>query len=83
VGRFCKKKSMKPEPESKNEDGPEAVSSMKMCAPNVKNSMLQQIRIVTGSNVWTAASGSMGCALCMVIGAILVVSNLLKNKKNK
>jgi hypothetical protein len=56
--------------------------TVKICAPNVKNSVLQQSRIVTRLNVWTAASGSMGCAVCMVIGAILVVSNLFEKEEN-
>jgi negative regulator of sigma E activity len=57
---------------------------VKIRAPVVKNSVLQQSRIVTRLNVWIAASGSMGSALCVVIGVILVVRNLFeKNKKNK
>jgi hypothetical protein len=49
----------------------------------VKNSMLQESRIVTRLNVCTTASGSMGYALYMVIGAILVVSNLFEKKTRK
>jgi flagellar biogenesis protein FliO len=45
--------------------------------------MLQQSRIVTRLNVWAAASGSMGCALCMVIGAILVVKQFIWKQQEK
>jgi hypothetical protein len=83
VGLFVKINQGNLSRNKKNEDEPEAVSSVpvKICAPALKNSVLQQSRTVTGLNVWIAASVSMGYALCMVIGAILVVSNLLKKTR--
>jgi hypothetical protein len=54
---------------------------VKICAPDVKNSVLQQSRIVTRLNVCTAASGSMIYALSMVICAILMVSNLFEKTR--
>jgi hypothetical protein len=53
----------------------------KICAPNVKNPMLRQNRTVTGSDVWTIASGFMSSALCMVIVAIPVLSNLFEKTR--
>jgi hypothetical protein len=49
----------------------------------IQGNLNQQSRIVTRLNVWAAASGSMGYALCMVIGTILVVSNLFEKKQEK
>jgi hypothetical protein len=55
---------------------------VKICAPDVKNHIPRQNRTVTGSDVWTAASGFMSCALRVAIVAIPVVSSLFE-KKNK
>jgi hypothetical protein len=54
---------------------------VKICEPNVKNTSPRYNRTVTGSDVWTVASGFMSCALCMAIVAIPVVNNLFENNK--
>jgi len=56
---------------------------VKICAPDVKNHIPRQNRTVTGSDVWTAASGFMSCALRVAIVAIPVVSSLFEKKTRK